>query len=197
MVLYINGDIEISKISNEDTANILKLYSENDFGCDYEIGSLRPSNHQLSRIMDSVISGKDDESNIFVLKNKGVFVGYVSCFVEYDRLTIGHIAVENNFRSMGYGSILTEFAVAVAENEDRDVSLFCTHPNSCFKKKGFETSDGLHYFHKSQGRKIPEFPKLFVGIDEYKKRQDEKMKKETERFAKFLTSDVIKTLREL
>ncbi len=197
MVLFENGSIEISTISAEDKQGVLKLFEENDFCCDRESSALRPSSSVFSAIMDGIISGKDDENNIFVLKENGELAGYVSCFVEYDRLTVGHIAVDKAKRGGGYGTLLTQTAIFVAENENRDVSLFCLHPNSCFKKMEFETSDGVHYFHKNQGRKSPELPTLFVSIEEYKKRQEIKMKKETERFAKFLSSDVVKALKEL
>ncbi len=197
MVLFSDGYTEISIIAEEDKQKVLELFAENNFGCDYETGSLRPRNDQFIRIMDNIISGKDDESNIFVLKQKGNILGYASCFVEYGRLTIGHIAVDKTKRNKGLGTLLTDFVILVAENEDRDVSLFCLHPNSCFKKMDFETSDGIHYFHKNQGRKTPEIPILFVSKEEYKKRQEKKMKEETDRFAKFLNSDIIKVLREL
>ena len=198
MILYTDGNTEISTISNDDKPYVLKLYSENSFGCDAETGALRPTNEQFNQIMDNIIAGNDDESNIFVIKEQGKFVGYASCFVEYDRLVIGHIAVEKNKQGNGFGSALTHFVVCVAENESRDVSLFCTHPNSCFKKMGFETSDGVHYYHEKQNVNHSEIPSpLFVGVDEYKKRQDAKRKKEVDDFAKFLKSDISKILWEL
>lgn len=198
MILFNDGYTEISTISSEDKPYVLKLYSENDFGCDAETGALRPTNEQFNQIMDDIISGKDDESNIFVLKEHGRLIGYASCFVEYDRLVIGHIAVEKDRRGIGFGSVLTQFIMLVAENDGRDVALFCMHPNSCFKKMGFESADGIHYLHETQNTKHPEIPSpLFVGIEEYKKRQEQKAKKEHDDFAKFLNSDIAKALWEL
>lgn len=198
MVLFSDGYTEISTISTEDKPYVLKLYAENDFGCDAETGALRPSNEQFNLIMDNIILGKDDESNIFVLKEQGRLIGYVSCFVEYDRLVIGHIAVEKDRRGIGFGSLLTQFVTFVAENEGRNVALFCTHRDSCFKKLGLETTDGIHYIYERQNIKYPEIPSpLFVSIEEYKKRQEIKAKKEQERFVKFLKSDIAKKLWEL
>ncbi len=198
MILFSDGYTEISTISNEDKPYVLKLYSENDFGCDAETGALRPTNEQFNKIMDDIISGKDDESNIFVVKEQGRLIGYASCFVEYDRIIIGHIAIEKDRRGIGFGSVLTNFVMFVAENEDRDVTLFCTHPNSCFKKIGLETIDGVHYIYERQNVKHPEIPSpLFVDKDEYKKRQEIKAKKEQDRFARFLESDIVKKLWEL
>lgn len=69
MVLYKNGDIEIATITKPDKQKILQLFSKNNFNCDHETAALRPTNAQLSKIMDGIISGKDDESNMFVLKS--------------------------------------------------------------------------------------------------------------------------------
>lgn len=198
MILFTDGYTEFSTISNEDKEHILKLYSENDFGCDAETGALRPSNAQFVQIMDSIISGKDDESNIFVLKEQGRLIGYASCFVEYDRLVIGHIAIEKDRRGIGFGTALTQLVIFIAENENRDVSLFCMHPNSCFKKMGLKSHDGIHYLYERQGIKTPEIPSpLFVGVEEYKKRQEIKSKKEVDDFAKFLDSGILGILKDL
>ena len=198
MVLFSDGYTEISTIATEDKPYVLKLYSENNFGCDAETGALRPTNEQFNKIMDDIISGKDDESNIFVLKEQGRLIGYASCFVDYDRLVIGHIAVEKDRQGIGFGTLLTQIVTFVAENENRDVTLFCMHPNSCFKKMGLRTSDGIHYIYEKQSVKYPEIPSpLFVDIDEYKKRQEIKAKKEQDNFARFLKSDIAKKLWEL
>jgi len=198
MFLYDDGYTQFSTIENEDKKYVLKLFSENNFGCDAETGALRPSDSQFMQIMDNIISKKDDESNIFVLKEQDRVIGYASCFVEYDRLVIGHIAIEKDRQHMGFGTLLTQFIVFVAENDDRDVSLFCTHPNSCFKKMGFDTHDGIHYLHTRQGIKTPEIPSpLFVGANEYKKRQEIKSKKEVDDFAKFLNSGILDMLKDM
>ena len=194
MVLYDDGYTEISTISEDDKQAVLKLYSENDFGCDAETGALRPTDSQFLEIMDRIISKKDDERNVFVLKEQGKLIGYASCFVEYDRLTIGHIAIDKPARGRGYGTALTQFIIYIAENEGRDVNLFCLHPNSCFKKMGFETHDSVHYLHKSKGEKTEGLPVLFVSKEEYKKRRIEKREKEVADFAKFLNSGFLDML---
>lgn len=194
MILYQNGELEISIIEESDKESVLKLFSENDFGCDYESGALRPSNEQFIQIMDDVICKKTDEESIFVLRKNGKVIGYESMFIGYGRLNIGHIAVEKSERGNDYGKLLTNCAIMVAENEGREVALWCNHLDKYLKSMGFETRDKIHYLHKYQGIKTPDLPQIFVSIEDYKKREAEKIKKESDDFAKFLESDWAKII---
>lgn len=115
-------------------------------------------------------------------------------YVEYDRLNIGHIAVDKPYQGQGYGSMLINMAIKVSENEGRDVAAFCLRPNNCFAKLGFKTADGIHYHHAYQGIKSPELPKLFVGVQQYKERKDREMEEEVESFARFLASGFLDDL---
>ena len=125
-------------------------------------------------------------------------LGYVSCFVEYDRLHIGHIAVDKAHRGLGYGKMLTKLAISVAESTGRDVSLYCSHSNPLFAKMDFECLDGVHFHHKARKfHPIKKYPKLFVDIDTYKARKDAEMKKQTDSFKKFLESDAFKVLMNM
>ena len=188
MIFFKQDDLEISTIENQDKQRILELFSENDFGCDYESGALRPTNAQFSKSMDNIISDKTDEEYIFVLRKNGNAIGYASTFVDYERLIIGHIAVDKSERGNDYGKLLTNCAIMVAENEGRSVSVWSNHLDKYLKSMGFETIDGIHYLHEFQGIKTLGLPKIFVSIEEYKKRQEEKSKREVERFKKFLES---------
>lgn len=198
MNLYNKDGIIVSTIEEEDKDKVLEYFSENTFNCDYETGALRPTNAQFMQIMEDIISGEDDESSILVLRKDGEVIGYESMHVEYDRLNIGHIAVKKSERGKGYGELLTRLAILIAENEDRDVGLYCQYPNnSYFKKLGLETKDNIHYLYKRKGIKTEGLPKLFVSVSDYEKRQDEKMAKETKRFAEFLNSDIMQRLFNL
>ena len=198
MNLYNKDGIIVSTIEEEDKDKVLEYFSENTFNCDYETGALRPTNAQFMQIMEDIISGEDDESSILVLRKDGEVIGYESMHVEYDRLNIGHIAVKKSERGKGYGELLTRLAILIAENKDRDVGLYCQYPNnSYFKKLGLETKDNIHYLYKRKGIKTEGLPKLFVSVSDYEKRQDEKMAKETKRFAEFLNSDIMQRLFNL
>ena len=186
MNLYDKDGITVSTIEDEDKERVLEYFESNTFNCDHITGALRPTNEQFLQIMNDIIDGKDDESNIFVLKKDGEVIGYESMYVEYDRLNIGHIAVKDTERGKGYGELLTKLAILVAENEDRDVSLYCNYPNSYFEKLGFKTRDNIHYLYKRRGIKTEGLPELFISVLEYRKRQDERSKKEVEEFADFL-----------
>lgn len=192
MELYKKDNISISTIEEKDKEKVLKYFSENTFNCDAETGSLRPTNYQFNQIMDEIILGKDDESNIFVLKKDNEVIGYESIFVEYDRLTIGHIAVDKNERGNGYGELLIKIAILIAENDDRDVTVYCNYRNNVFSKIGFEGIDNIHFIYKRKGSKNELLPKLFVSVEEYKKREEQKIIDNTKQFGEFL-----KTFKEL
>lgn len=181
MIIYNKDNIKVSTIEEADKEKVLKYFSENTFNCDYESGALRPTNYEFLKIMDDIISGNDEE-NILVLKKNEEVIGYEAMHAEYDRLVIGHIAVDKNERGKGYGELLTHLAILIAENEDRDVSLFCEHRNRYFGKYHFETSDNIHYLYKRKGIKTEGIPKLFVSTDEYRIRAEKKREEQLEKF---------------
>jgi predicted GNAT family acetyltransferase len=120
-------------------------------------------------------------------------------FVEYDKMVIGHIAVDKGERGRGYGSYLTKVAIDVADHMGRDVKLFCSHPNPVFAKLGFESHDNVH-FHHDRKRHIlnpNKYPPLFVDKETYTKRQEARQKKEVERFTNFLTSGIMDVINNL
>lgn len=198
MNLYNKDGIIVSTIEEADKEKVLEYFSENTFNCDYETGALRPTNAQFMQIIEGIISGEDDENSILVLRKDGEIIGYESMYVEYDRLNIGHIAVKESERGNGYGELLTRLAILIAENEDRDVALYCQYPNnSYFKNLGLETKDNINYLYKRKGIKTEGLPKLFVSVSEYRKRQEEKIAKETKKFAEFLDSGIIQRLMNL
>ena len=94
--------------------------------------------------------------------------------------------------------MLTRLAILIAENEDRDVTLYCQYTNnSYFTKLGLETTDNINYLYKRKGIKTEGLPRLFVSVSDYEKREDEKIAKETKRFAEFLNSDILQKLMNL
>ena len=198
MNLYNKDGIIVSTIEEQDKKKVLEYFSENTFNCDYETGALRPTNSQFMQIMEGIISGEDDENSILVLKKDGEVIGYESMHVEYDRLNIGHVAVKESERGKGYGELLTRLAILIAENEERDVGLYCQYSNNkYFKKLGLATKDNIHYLYKRKGIKTERLPKLFVSVSEYRERQDKKLEEKTKRFAEFLGSDIMQKFNKL
>lgn len=191
MVIYNKDNIKVSTIEENDKEKVLKYFSENTFNCDYESGALRPSNYEFLHIMDEIIAGNDEE-NILVLKKDDEVIGYEAMHAEYDRIVIGHIAVDKNERKKGYGELLTHLAILIAENEDRDVSLFCEHRNKYFGKYEFETSDNIHYLYRRKGIKTEGIPTLFVSVDEYRIRAEKKREEHLDKFKK--TMELMKKL---
>ena len=141
MNLYNRDGISVSTIEEKDKEKVLEYFSENTFNCDSETGGLRPTNEQFMQIMEGIISGEDDENSILVLRKAGDIIGYESMYVEYDRLNIGHIAVKKSERGKGYGELLTKLAILIAENEDRDVGLYCQYSNNSYFKNLYNRLD--------------------------------------------------------
>lgn len=186
MLIYQKDEIKVSTIEESDKDKVLEYFSENDFNCDFETGALRLTNSEFIKIMDSIINDNKGIDSILVLKKNDEVIGYESMFIEFDRLTIGHIAVKKSERNQGYGELLTSLAIQIAENEDRDVTLYCAHWNKYFSKLKFESKDEIHYIHRNEGIKNNTIPKLFLSIDEYKDFADEKRKKDLEKFNNFM-----------
>lgn len=189
MVLYEDGGISIATIEEQDKAKVMQYFLENDFNCDGESGSLKPSERQFSEIIDGIISGEDDENNIFVLRKNDEALGYVSMFVEYNSLNLGHIAVNKNERGKGYGKLLTEMVTKVADHDGREVALFCMYPNSFWSELGFESHDGIHFLRQPKPYVGASLPRLFVSKEEYAKRKELESAREHESFVNFLKSD--------
>ena len=146
MVFYEKENIKVRIVEEKDIPYILKYFEENDFNCDIETGALRPSKEKFKSIMEDIISGEDKTETVLVLEKDGIAIGYLSCFVEYDRLNLGHIAVKKEERNNGYGKLLTKIAINIASNENRDVVLSYYYKNNSYLKDlGFKTKDNFFY----------------------------------------------------
>ena len=73
-----------------------------------------------------------------------------------------------------------------AENDDRDVDLYCAYYNNCFSKLGFRSIDDVSYLYEHKGVKTEDLPSLFVNINDYSKRAAEKRELEVIKFRQFL-----------
>lgn len=194
MVLYEKEDIKVRIVEERDIPYILKYFSENNFNCNYENGALRPSVSQFEKIARDVINCEDKTQTILVVEKDKIAIGYLSCYVEYDRMHLGHIAVKKEERNNGYGRLLTLIALKIASNENRDVVLQCYYKdNSYLKKIGFNTKDNIHYIWNGKKEKN-EYPIIFMTYDEYKKKEEEKLQKELESYRNLLDSDFMKNI---
>lgn len=136
--------------------------------------------------MEDIISGEDKTETVLVLEKDGIAIGYLSCFVEYDRLNLGHIAVKKEERK--YGKLLTKIALNIASNENRDVVLSCYYKNNSYLKDlGFKTKDDFFYIW-SEKKVKNDYPIIFVTCEEYKKMNEEQRKQDLEKWKNFLES---------
>lgn len=184
MLVYKKDDITVSTVEEQDISDVVKLYSANDFTADYEASSLRPTNYQFITLMRDIIDGKVNTESVLVLKKNDKVIGYISMFVQYSRLNIGHIAICDTEQHQGYGKLLTRLAMLLAENDDRDVSLFCDHRKNYYSELGFEALDNVHYLYEHKGIKTEELPHLFLSIDEYEKKAEKDRMHKIESFRK-------------
>lgn len=189
MTLYQKDNIKVRIVEEKDVPYILKFFNENSFNCDFETNSLRPSTFQFEEIIREVIKGECLTETVLVLEKDNICIGYLLCYIEYDRMHLGHIAIKKNERNKGYGKLLTIIALKIASNENRDVSLTCYYKNNSYLKSlGFNTSDNIHYLWK--GPKVRnEYPIIFMTNEEYKKMKELEMEKELADWTNFLNSD--------
>ena len=69
MIFYDKDGIVIRLVEEKDINNIIDLFSKNNFNCDFESGSLKPSNNQLESIIrDSV--NNENRINVVILQEK-------------------------------------------------------------------------------------------------------------------------------
>lgn len=197
MVLYEKDDIVISTLDKESIPDILKYFGENDFNCDYESGSLRPSNEKFREIMEEILVTENKIEEVLALKKEGKCIGYLACHVEYSRLNIGHIAVDRKERSKGYGRLLTLVALEIANNEGRDVALQCYYNGKKYwPELGFETRDGVHYLYRCKNIKN-NLPKIFMSCEEYEEMMSIEQEKQLQSYRSFLNLDIMKRILEI
>ena len=193
MELYRKDDITVSVIEEFDIDIVLDLFDVNSFNCDYETGALRPTRKQFYEIIKEGMASLSKTDCVFVLRKRNVCIGYISCFIEYDRLNMGHIAVKKEEQHKGYGKLLTSIAMMIASKENRDVSCECFHENNYLGSLGFTKFINGHYLFK--GRiDSKDMPSVFMSIDDYRTMQEEKMAQEVESYRQFLKSDFMKSI---
>lgn len=191
MVLYEKNNVIIRTIEEKDISYVLKYFDENSFNCDYETGSLRPSTFQFEEIIRKIINGECKTETILILEKDSICIGYLSCYISYSKMHLGHIAVKKEERSKGYGKLLTLIALKIASNENRDVILTCYYKrNRYLRSLGFTSSDNIHYIWNSQKEKN-DFPIIFMTNEEYKKTKEKEREKEDEEWINFLNSDLM------
>lgn len=188
MELYNNNDVSISLIEEEDIEDVIKLFSSNTFNVDFG-NSIRPTNYEFEQIIRENMQKEKKLDTVLVLKEKGVFCGYLSCFVEFSRLVLGHIAVSLEYQHNGYGRLLTLVALYLASKQNRDVSCVCYYPNKYLKSLGFRSIDDVSYLFEGRLDYPEGIPDIFISIEEYKEIKDKEYEKEIQAFKDFLDSD--------
>jgi len=195
MVLYEKDNLVVETIKKEDIDDVIYLFNSTNFNCDQESGALRPTDWQFRQIMEDIIDG-NKLNQVLVLKKNNCVIGYLSCYIEYDTLNLGHIVVLEIERNQGYGKLLTQLAIELASNDNRRVSLTCFYSNVRFLKElGFEKI-GVFYICKRRV-KNPGLPNLFMSIEEYHKMAEEKFEKEREKWNEFLSSGIVDILKDI
>lgn len=192
MILYKNNNIEISTVNEKDILDIIDLFSSTSFNCDYESGALRPTVNQFKKIIHEIIMG-DRENQVLVLKEDNSVIGYLSCFIQYNTLILGHIVVNEKVRNKGYGKLLTSIALELASLGNRRVKLDCYYSEPKYLYElGFRKVGASSYIW--EGKIKSNLPNLFESTEEYERNQNEKLKKEMDSWNRFLESDFMKEM---
>ncbi len=194
MVLYEKNNVIVRTIEEKDILYVLKYFDENSFNCDFETSSLRPSAYQFEEIIRKIINGECKTEAVLVLEKNNICIGYLSCYISYSNMYLGHIAVKKEERSKGYGKLLTLIALKIASNENRDVFLTCYYrKNRYLRSLGFTSSDNIHFMWNGQKEKN-DFPIIFMTNEEYEEMREKEMEKEDEEWSDFLESDLMMRL---
>lgn len=176
MLFYDRDGIKVETLKLQDKEKVLDYYAKDTLDCNYEASILKINTENFRKIIDDLVLEKTDEINIFVLKKNDQVIGYETMYIDCDRLHIGSIIIDKKEQDKGYDELLIRLAVLVAENDQRDVSLYCDRDNKCLEKIGFKTTDNIYYFYEKIGLKIEWYPKIFASVDEYRKRYNQKQK---------------------
>lgn len=196
MILYKKDDISISLIENDDIEEVIKLFNSFSFNVTLDTG-LRPTSYEFRRIIEENIERDKKIDTVLVLKLNGMVIGYLSCFVDYSRIVLGHIAVNQDFQHQGYGRLLTLVALHLASLSDRDVSCTCYYPNKYLSELGFKTRDGVFYLFKDRAQAPNDMQDIFISLEDYEMKKRFEMEKEVEDFSKFLDSGIGLMLKNL
>lgn len=197
MLLYKKDNISISLIEESDIEEVLKLFSENTFNVTPDTG-MKPTSYQFEEVIrENMNKETKKKETVLVLKSDDAVIGYLSCFIDYSRLTLGHIAVNEAYQHRGYGRLLTITAMHLASLSNRDVDCICYHRNKYLKSLGFETEDDIFYIFRGRLDVKIGTPDIFMSIEEYKEMKKRENEREVEDYSKFLDSDIGKMLLNL
>lgn len=195
MILYQKDDLEISLIEEDDIEDVIELFESFDFDINYGTGN-KPISSTFRRIIKQNLSREEKIDTVLVLRKDLKVIGYLSCFVDYSRIVLGHIAINSDYQHRGYERLLTLVSMYLASKSNRDVSCVCYHQNKYLTDLGFETNDGINYMFK--GRLEEDcVPDIFISIEDYSELQRKEAKEEIERFKRFLDSPLGKHILSL
>ena len=195
MTLYKKDNLEISLIEENDIEEVIKIFESFDFNVNCDTGD-RPISNKFERIIRENLERSKKLETVLVLKIDGKIIGYLSCFVSYSQLVLGHIAIHRDYQHRGYGRLLTLTSMYLASKSNRDVSLICNHTNHYLSSLGFKTHDGIHYTFK--GRLENDcIPDVFINIEDYKKLKEKESEERVESFKRFLKSPLGKDIMNL
>jgi len=183
MQLYQKDDLEVSLIEESDIEEVIKLFDSFDYIVTHDKED-KPASSSFKNIIIENLSKTEKKDTVLVLKKNSKVIGYLSCFVDYSQIVLGHIAVNSAYQHRGYGRLLTLVSMYLASKSNRDVSCVCYHVNKYLTDLGFEKQNGIHYIFK--GRLEADYiPDIFISKEDYEELKRKESEEEIERFKHF------------
>lgn len=206
MDIYKQGNICVRTIEEKDRKEFLDLFNSEDFGCIAINEDMKPSLYEEDLILTEIINKEDIGNEILVIEDSSEFKGYIAVDRPQKYIYhIGHIAVKPNQRKKGYGKLLIDIVKFLANQDQCDITLECLKSGKFFYKMGFD-GKSINLWHTYQENdssvQLNSIPhRIFTDysiIEEERQKildaENEKSKKEYQKFLKSRLFDAIKNL---
>lgn len=201
MIIYQSRNVIVRTIEDGDCQDYLKLFDEENFGCNGINENQKPSLYETKKFLQSVIDKETIDKEVLVLEAMREFVGYVTVSRPHkNQYHIGSIAVRREKRKQGYGTILLDIVKELARRDNCHIKLECINESfKYFENQGFKNSGRFNFIYEERKNQIqkssiksnfikPIFVDYSILKEERQRRDEEGLSKEHESFQKFLKS---------
>ncbi len=195
MVFYKKNDIEVSLVEEKDIKEISKIYEAYNFKFDENVFDV-PTPLKFENIMREGITKTKKTDTVIVLKKNNEIIGYLSCFVRFDCIVIGHIAVKTKERNQGFGTLLINTAIKLALASNRQIKCTSYGNEHFLLNLGFKKSFDIHYTFEGQ---MPNenLPDIFASLEDYEQFEQKKIEQSVKDYGRFLNSNLGKIIMKI
>ena len=205
MQVYRNNNIIVRTIEEKDRNNYLKLFDSEDFGCIGINWDQKTSLSEVNEMLTLIINKEDISEEVLILEDENQFIGFITIGRPIkNQYHIGSLAVKQEKRKQGYGTLLLDIVKELAKKDNCYVKLECINgAYKYFEKQGFQHTEKTNFIYRNKNDQIRKssiqsnsISSIFVDYsiieEEKNKLYKQQLKKESESFQKFLKSPFYK-----